>query len=592
MRAYRTCIAVLASVLLASCAYYNIYWMAKGEYQRVVRDPKFDGFWDPYNHKKVAGETARLVDSCIKRCGKLLLLYPESKWVDDTLLLMGNCFVIKGDYANAARKYDELLRLYGTSEFADEARYMKAYNLILQGSHQKAVTELDQLLGGVTKTSVREKATYLRALVPYSAGDCEEAVDHLERYISTFPGGVKVTQMRVNLGRCLVKIARYDEAIEVLRPLYEKPGPDRVPAGLRMARAYRNTDQDDRALEILDGLVAEAESDTLKVRAMIEISNTLLARQRPEEAIQSLADADTLLGGGHANLRAETAYAMGIIYEKHMLDYDAATTSYEGAAASPSKFGKLATKRAKALKDLKRYSDALTDSIPDSPEDRAMNMFLVAEIYLEDLGLTEEAYDRLTTVIDSFPTTTFAAKSMLAVGSLLDSRQDTTAMRYYRRVIDAFPGTVYGNVARRRLGLSLVDIVVEAPKKPSVVDTSAALGTAMEPAAGDTSAIELPAARDTLRSVMPPSVERLARPPAKPDTGGTVGRSGFEPFAQDTTESMEPGPPEAEGPELGPPEVPAPGPETPESLFTGEDESVADTLGSPAHQDSVGQVRP
>jgi hypothetical protein len=116
MGAFRLPAAAVLLALAASCAYYNIYWMASDEYDVILSDPEVSDLWDPYSHRKVTGNNAKLVDSVISRCGKLIVLYPKSKWVDDALLLMGNCFLFKGDYTNAGKKYDELLRLFARSE--------------------------------------------------------------------------------------------------------------------------------------------------------------------------------------------------------------------------------------------------------------------------------------------------------------------------------------------------------------------------------------------------------------------------------------------------------------------------------------------
>lgn len=582
MKPSRAALVVLALAAFASCAYYNIYWMAKEEYDKVVSGPDFQGFWDPYSHRKVTGENSKLAESCIKRCGKLILLYPESKWVDDALLLMGNCFLLRGDYANASKKYDELLRLYATSDLRYEARYMKAYNLILLDATPQAVIELDELLGGVTERVVREKATYLRARVSYEAGDCEEAVGYLDKYISTFPNGARVNEVRLSLGGCLIKTGRRDEAVEVLRPLYQRPGDQGTVAGLQMGRAYRGLNQNDKALEIFERLAAETPTDTLKAKAIIEIANTLLGQSRPDEAIQRLVEADSLLTDKDGDLKAEIEYRIGNIYEKHILDFDRATGSYKAASKSKSKFGKLAAKRSDALQDLKRYSEALADTIPDTPDDRAMKMFLMAEIYLEDLGLAEKGFDQLKIVADSFPTSEFAAKSMLTVGSLLDARQDTTALLYYRRVVEDFPGTVYENVARSRLSLPLVDVAVEAPAPAPVIaaDTSAVSEIPQVPAIADTLGAVAPA--DTLRSTVRASPESLRQPAAEQDTSGAVEGVEFETLAHDTTGSTE-------SPRLG---IRRPEPEPPESLQAAQEESMTDTLGLPAYQDTLGKPPP
>jgi tetratricopeptide (TPR) repeat protein len=444
---------VLLPVVLAcvvSCAFFNIYWMARNEYDRAISHVERPGFWDPYSHQRATGEQAKLVESALKRCGKLLLLYPESKWVDDSLLLMGNCFLLKNEYGSAIRKYDELLNIYATSEFAGEAKYMKAYTLVLQGSTQQALTILRALSANVEQPITREKSIYVLGRIQHETGNLDEAIARYETYLADFPKGARTSEVRLSLATCLLRVARPGDVMGVLEPLVGKPTVEGAIARLRMGRAYRDLEQNDRAIEVLDRISARVSDDTLWARAQIEIAQTLLQDSKPEDAVLILAGADSLLDEKYTDLKAEANYGIAVIYEKHLGDFESATASYEKAVKSKSDFGKHALKRSKALKAIKQYQETLSDSVPDTPEEQAMNRFLMAETYLEDLGLRQRALEQYEVVTDSFPSSEFAAKAMLRAASLVESEDDTVAGAYYRKVLDAFPNTVYANIARAR----------------------------------------------------------------------------------------------------------------------------------------------
>jgi tetratricopeptide (TPR) repeat protein len=585
MGAFRLPAAAVLLALVASCAYYNIYWMASDEYDVIVSDPEVSDLWDPYSHRKVTGSNAKLVDSVISRCGKLIVLYPKSKWVDDALLLMGNCFLFKGDYTNAGKKYDELLRLFARSELRGEARYMKAYNLVLQGSGPQALTELGEILAQSKNEKVKEKARFLRARIFHEMGNCERAVEEYNLYVMTFFDGRKVTEARLSLARCLLKLGRASEAVDALKPLARSKGAKSVLAGLQMGRAYRMLGQYETALETFEAMAAAATLDSLKARAKLEQATTLLERNRPEEAIGKLTEADSLLTTDLRDLKSEATYCIGIICERHLGDYERATASYQEAAKLPTSFGRLAGRRAQALKDIRKYEAVLTDTLPDSREDRAKNLFLIAETYLEELGRRPEALRQFRVVADSFPAGEFGAKSMLALGSLLQEDGDTLALRYYRTVLDSFPNTVYANVARSRLRLPLVDIVVEVPDSISASDTVSTPGPQQLPAVRDS--LAAPGARrgtpEALPTVGPPEVSRRETPPLRH----------FEPTAGD---SLRPGRPDTASAggwpsrtlpdSLRAPVIGAPAEDT-----TGVP-SAEDTTGMPSAQDTTGVPSP
>jgi hypothetical protein len=151
---------------------------------------------------------------------------------------------------------------------------------------------------------------------------------------------------------------------------------------------------------------------------------------------------------------------------------------------------------------------------------------------------------------------------------------------YYRRVVEDFPGTVYGNVARSRLSLPLVDIAIETPPPVIAADTSAVSEVPQVRAVADTLGPVAPG--DTLTPTVQAWPESLRPSAAEQDTSGAVEGVEFEALAHDTTGSTE-------SLRLG---IHRPEPEPRESLETGQEESLTDTLGLPAYQDTLGKPPP
>jgi TolA-binding protein len=468
--------AAAVAALAASCAYFNIYWTAEREYEKATQGTVIAEFWDPYNQPKPTPEAMKNIDSCAKRCGKILLLYPKSRWVDDAIILMGNCFVLKGEYANGLRKYEELLKFYPKSELADQARYMKAYTQVLDGSSEAAAASLVTLADEMKDKGWLEHVFFLSGRVHEHNADYETAISDFHTYLARFPDGRRAADVTLALGGCLIKTERFGEAVDVLEPLAkkeDKAGMAGALAAIKLATAYRSLKDDDKALEVLRRISTKTTADSVVARADIESAITLDDQGKTEEAITMLTAADSL---GKTALGGEARYRMGLIYEARLGDYAKATSSYDDAAKSPSEFGKLASKRGGALKAVDKYTAALGDSTVqrDIPK-QAATRFLLAETYLLDLGLKNKAEEQFRVLADTLPSNPYTAQSMLALGSLLDASGDTLSRRYYRAVVDSFPTTVYANVARSRLDLPLVDVVI-TPKTPAASDTTHGAG--------------------------------------------------------------------------------------------------------------------
>ena len=465
-------LGVTVAALVLGCAYYNIFWTAEHEYEKAIEGTTIADFWDPYSQPKASGETLKNVDSCIKRTGKILLLYPKSKWVDDAMIIMGNCFLIKGDYPDALRKYEEILRLYSTSEFAPQASYMKAYTLVLQGSPEEALAWLAE--GPKPERGEwLERSLLLQARIYEEQGECEQAIPRFQDYLARFPEGHRATDATLALGECLIRVGKQTEALTLLEPLAKRADLAGALASLRLGRAYRDLGDDKAALGIFEHLFDVASADSVRARALIEKAITLDKEANCEEAVRVLSLADSL---GKGTLGGEAQYRMGLICERGLSDLENATKAYTEAAKGTSKFSDLAQKRLVALRALDSYEKSLADTTVQSVDSQAMNRFLLAGTYLLDLGSTGKALDQYRIVADSLPANPYTARAKLAVGGLLDSQGDSIlAGFYYRAVADSFPGTIYANMARSRLGLPLEDVAVAHPDTVSADSLGASL---------------------------------------------------------------------------------------------------------------------
>jgi tetratricopeptide (TPR) repeat protein len=398
----------------------------------------------------------------------------------------------------------------------------------------------------------------------------------------------------LSLASCLLHLERPREAIDILEGLDGEEEDQALLAELQMGRAYEVLGSEDRALEIFDSVAGGKGADSLKARAKIEKAATLNGLGRPEEAIRQLEIADSLVAKTAPETRAEIAYRIGRIYEASLGDFDKASEAYDRAATMSAGFSRLAAQRSSALKRIRRHETTLTDSIPDSPEDRARARFLMAESYLMDLGMTARALDEYRVVIDSFPASEFAARAMLTAADLRRSENDIAADSLYRAVMERFPETVYDNVARDRLDLPIIDLPDEQPV-PGVPDSLlfAEEGEIDGPPA---SAPDPSEARD--RSVAPLPGEPSARPGPRspraradttpppdglpPDSMGTVSVEDSSGAAEspdpDTTGGASPG----DTTSAGPPGPPA------DTLGTS---SPRDTSRAAASPDTTGERR-
>ena len=128
----------LALLLLgAGCgAYFNTYYNASKAYR------KGEATLEGASGAKAARSS---YDDCLKISSKLLQFYPDSRWVDDTVLLIGQCYYRLDQHHRAIRKFDELEASYPDSPLLPRARIWRARSYLALGREDDCLSDLARM---------------------------------------------------------------------------------------------------------------------------------------------------------------------------------------------------------------------------------------------------------------------------------------------------------------------------------------------------------------------------------------------------------------------------------------------------------------
>jgi TolA-binding protein len=127
-------------------AYYNTFHNAKQAFEKgltsvtesesdIDRARYISVFPDPQ-----AGSGGSAFEKAIRKSADLLRNHPNSKWVDDALLLIGRSRYYQQNYAGAAQKFREVIALEGERE--GEARFRLARTLVAADQYSEAAEAL------------------------------------------------------------------------------------------------------------------------------------------------------------------------------------------------------------------------------------------------------------------------------------------------------------------------------------------------------------------------------------------------------------------------------------------------------------------
>ncbi len=357
----RRCVVVLAALVLgaglAGCSrllgqrydnftsYYNTFYNARSEFEReeeqllqaeppVDRDRFLTLFFEPGE----GGAQREGFEKAIEKGADLLRDHPESKWVDDALLLIGKARFYQGDWAGAEEKFREVIEL-GTDKLVDEAWFWLGRTLLSAERYEDAALALRE---GLDRPEVRERwAARMRLVLAETdvrEGDWEEAVTSLRDGIAGVDDRELAARAEFLLGQVYEATDQSAEATEAfgraarLGPRYELA----YAAGLSQALALSTAGEAEPALDLLGRMGRDDKNFDRRVEIGLARARVLSADERPAEArdllLGLLYDPDPSMQPG--TMRGPIHYRLAEVYRDGLNSYVQAAAHYDTAATA------------------------------------------------------------------------------------------------------------------------------------------------------------------------------------------------------------------------------------------------------------------
>lgn len=216
-------------VIVLSCqtynnfsAYYNTYYNAKQSFKKglekverhaIVINP--DRVISLYPKFPVDGESN--FEQAIENAAQVIRRFPNSKWLDDALLLIGKSHYYLHDYYNALQKFETIIELKRQGGLNRQAVIWKSKTLYELGFHEEGIQFLKGQLAlhgagwnprqaAQIKTSL---ASHLSAMKNYSA-----AIKALQPAISFIDENQLKARAYFLLGQLFMRQARFNKAYQ------------------------------------------------------------------------------------------------------------------------------------------------------------------------------------------------------------------------------------------------------------------------------------------------------------------------------------------------------------------------------------------
>lgn len=336
-------VIILLAVFFPGCfvgdfisVYFNTYYNA----QRLYNEAEGEVWSLPETRMSgknlltpfvIGGQTRTKFTQVIEKCSKLLQYHPDSRYVDDALLMIARCYYFQGDYLSAERKCQELMTGYPESSLLLDTRLLLACSRYKSGNLSGALETTKGVIEAATADGddrVVARASLVEAAVHADQKDFEEsrtcyqrAADLGDNREIRVEAILDVADMSARLGQYQAAETAFRRAASESRD-YTGEYKGMIGAARMLMRQGEFSD----ALASLRDLRANANNKEFFGDIGLEIANLYRDMGDYDAALQQYKFVDTTYP--RTEVSARSYYQLGLLYETRLLNYDSARVAY------------------------------------------------------------------------------------------------------------------------------------------------------------------------------------------------------------------------------------------------------------------------
>ncbi len=322
-------------------AYYNTFYNAEKALEEGVRSMEEqtrsaavdqDVFVSLFGSGASTTTRREPFENAVEKCADLLRDHPDSKWVDDAMMIIGKAWYYTRNFVGATQKFEEVLTL--ESPLHDEARFWLARTHIAGGEYSLAY---DLLQATLTREEIDRR---WEPLLRLALADLHVEREEWELAAQELESGLEQAGDRDLAGRGWFLLGQVYEALERAADAvdaYNRVNDHRPAYELSYAAQYSvvrlQADQGDPEEAMLALRRMERDDKHFDHRAELTHlrGRTLLALGYYDEALETfymlLYDENVRAG----IVRGPTHYALGVFYRDIEIDYPYAAAHFDSA---------------------------------------------------------------------------------------------------------------------------------------------------------------------------------------------------------------------------------------------------------------------
>ncbi len=467
--------------------FYNaqrLYSEAEDEVLKARRDLlERGGIGKPFTTPSAARQKFQ---TSIEKNSKVLSFYPDSRWVDGALMMIGKAYYYMDDDVRSERKFLELAVKFPESSLIPESRLWLGRSYLRQKKTELGLKQLEELLAEkeTIDPELAGGAAYELGQYRFERKDYREADRYYTLASELVSDDELLTIIYFQMGQCNMELEQYAKAYDAYAsarrssPVYSLI----FQAQLQQVKITAMNGRHEEALETLEGMLTDSKNAEYFGSVHFEIAEVMMMQGRKNEAVEKYRYIDTAFVRTEESARSY--FLLGKYFELSEGRYDSARVMYNKArvefpaseiTAEAVLKGEMFNKYFDLWKELSKY-----DSLYTKERDRPLELDTVSVVKdtaavkdtvvvkaepkvkkMAKAGKTETKKDSALSVdslrikerlqkererallLDSLQRTIGRVKFELGGLFFLEIQQPDSAVRWFDDVIDHYASTPY-----------------------------------------------------------------------------------------------------------------------------------------------------
>ncbi len=300
---------------MQSCAYFNTYYNAKRYFREGVKENEGNETGRPKttNYQKAIDSAARVLE-----------YYPDSRYVDDALMIMGKAYYETQNYPKAKRKFEELLTNYPNSPLAGEAELWLGRSMIAMGEEEQGISVLTKLWGTSASREIRLESRLRLADYHFKKENYRSALTEYLKYLEDAEDKRGRAQVWLQTGECYFALKEFENAESAFqKALNEKPNrKQEFNAIFKRALTLQQQGRLEEALSIADKLLKNEKFFPYIEQVYLSKAEMLAELGQVQEAEELFKRTIELYPRSLTSAKA--SYLLGQIYLRQTADFEKA----------------------------------------------------------------------------------------------------------------------------------------------------------------------------------------------------------------------------------------------------------------------------